>query len=142
MIRLIHKIIAVTVGCLLVLNLASGAAVAAGNCSSRMSASMVDENPMEMGHCDGLLNFGLPPQKCCDECSDIFCDLMNDHLQDAHAVNILPLQKSVYPFLLGAVCVSAEPGTRISRSKPRFQFPSEPSWNLIPLYIENLSLII
>jgi hypothetical protein len=138
MIRLIRKISAITLACLLGLNLAAGAAVVVTPCP----ASMCCSGPMDMVHCDGLLNFAFPMQECCGECNDVFCDLMKNPLQDANAVNSSPFQGSYYPFLLGTVDPIGESNVRIALSEPRYLFPAAPAWSQIPLYIEHLSLII
>ena len=138
MIRLIRKISAITLACLLVLNVAAGAAVVFGHCPSSMDKS----SPMVMDHCDGLLNFAFPMQGCCGECNDIFCDLMKNPLQDANAVNTSPFQGSCYPTFLGTVAPIDATGARIVLSEPRYPFPAALEWSQIPLYIEHLSLII
>ena len=138
MIRLIRKISAITLACLLALNVAAGAAVVVGHCPSPMGSS----SPIDMSHCDGLLNFAFPIQGCCGECNDIFCDLMKNPLQDANAVNTSPFQGSCYPFFPGTVDPIAESGVWIALSEPRYLFSAAPAWSQIPLYIEHLSLII
>ena len=138
MIRLIRKISVITLACLLVLNLAAGAAVVVGHCPSSMGSS----SPMDMDHCDGLPNFAFPIQGCCGECNDIFCDLMKNPLQDANAVNTSPFQGSCFPFFLGTVDPIAESGAWIALFEPRYLFSAAPAWSQIPLYIEHLSLII
>ena len=138
MIRLIRKISAIILACLLGFNLAAGAAVVVAPCPTSMSYS----DPMDMDHCDGLLNFAFPMQGCCGECNDIFCDLMKITLQDANVVNTSPLQGSCYPYLFGTVDPIAESGVRIALSEPRYLFSAVPAWSQVPLYIEHLSLII
>ena len=138
MIRLIRKISAISLACLLGLNLAAGAAVVAEPCPFSMCCC----GPMDMDHCDGLLNFEFSIQGCCGECNDIFCDLMKNPLQDANAVNTSPFQGSCYPFFLRTVDSIAEYGARIALSEPRYLFSAAPAWSQIPLYIEHLSLII
>jgi len=103
---------------------------------------MSSSGPIDMDHCDGLLNFTLPIQGCCGECNDLFCDLMKNPLQDANAVNASPFQGSCYPFLLGTVDPNTESGAWIALSEPRYLFFAALAWSQIPLYIENLSLII
>ena len=137
MIRLIRKISAITLTCLLVLNLTAGAAIVVGPCPSLMGSI-----PMDMDHCDGMLNFAFPTQGCCGGCNDIFCDLMKNPLQDANAVNASPFQGSCYPFILGTVDPIPESGAWIASSAPRYLFCATPAWSQIPLYIENLALII
>ena len=137
MIRLIRKISAITLACLLVLNIAAGAAAVVEYCPSSMSSS-----PMYMDHCDGLLNFAFPIRGCCEECNDIFCDLMKNPLQDANAVNTPPFQGSCYTFFLGMVDPIAESGAGIALFVPSYLFSAALGWSQIPLYIEHLSLII
>ena len=138
MIRLIRKISAITLACLLVLNVAAGAAVVVGHCPFSMGSS----SPMDMDHCDGLLNFAFPMQGCCGECNDIFCDLMKNPLQDANADNTSPFQGSCYPILLETEDPIDESDAQIALSEPRYLFPAALAWSQIPLYIEHLSLII
>ncbi|MDH3723705.1 MAG: hypothetical protein OER74_19575 [Desulfobacteraceae bacterium] len=97
MIRLIRKISTITLACLLVLNLTAGAAVVVEHCPPLLGSS----SPMDIDHCDGMLNFAFPMQGCCGECNDIFCDLIKNPLQDANAVNASPFQGSCYPFFFG-----------------------------------------
>ena len=138
MTRLIRKISAIVLACLLAANVAAGAAVVVGHCPSSMSSS----GPIDMDHCDGLLNFTFPIQGCCGECNDIFCDLMKNPLQDANAVNASPFQGSCYPFFLGTVDPIAESGAGIALFEPSYLFSATLAWSQIPLYIEHLSLII
>ena len=138
MVRISRKILPVVLACLLGLNLATSAAVVAAPCPSQMCCS----GPMDMDHCDGLLNFAFPMQDCCGECHDIFCDLMKNPLQDVNAVNSSPFQGSYAPFLLGIVDSIGEANSRIVVSEPRYLFPTGLAWSQIPLYIEHLSLII
>ena len=138
MIRLIHKISAITLACLLVLNVAAGAAVVVEHCPTLLGSC----SPIDMDHCQGMLNFAFPMQGCCGECRDIFCDLMKNPLQDANVVNTSPFQGSCYPFFLGTVDPIAESGAWIGLSEPRNLFCAALVWSQIPLYIEHLSLII
>ena len=138
MIRLIRKVSTTTIACLLVLNLAAGTANVVEHCPSSMGSS----SPMDMDHCDGMLNFASPMQGCCGECNDIFCDLMKNPLQDANAVNASPFQGSCYPFFLGTVVPFAESGAWVASSAPRYLFYAAPAWSQIPLYLENLALLI
>jgi len=138
MIRLIRKISTITLVCLLVLNLTAGAAVVVEHCPPLLCSS----SPMDIDHCDGMLNFAFPMQGCCGECNDIFCDLIKNPLQDANAVNASPFQGSCYPFFLGTVDPIAESGTWVASSAPRYLFFAALAWSQIPLYIENLALII
>ncbi len=138
MIRLSPKILAITLACLLVSNLATGAATVIGHCE----ASMVNISPMAMDHCDGLLNFTFPLQGCCGDCNDIFCDLMKNPLQDANAANASPIQGSCYPIFLGSVNPIDASDGRIALCEQRFLLSAAPAWSQIPLYIEHLALII
>ena len=138
MIRLIRKISAITIACLLGFNLAAGAVVVVASCPTSMSYS----DPMDMDHCDGLLNFAFPMQGCCGECNDIFCDLMKNPLKDVNAVNSSPFQGGHYPILLGTVDPIGESRAQIALSEPRHLFPAALAWRQTPLYIEHLSLII
>ena len=138
MIRLRRKISIVILACILGLNVAAGAAIVAEPCSS----SIVSSDPMDMGHCDGMLNFAFPTQGCCGQCNDIFCDLMKNPLQDANAVNSSPFQVSHYHFLPGSVYPIDASGTGTALSATRYLFSAGPPWSQVPLYIEHLSLII
>jgi hypothetical protein len=103
---------------------------------------LCSSSPMDIDHCDGMLNFAFPMQGCCGDCNDIFCDLIKNPLQDANAVNASPFQGSCYPFFLGNVDPIAESGTWVAWSAPRYLFFAALAWSQIPLYIENLALII
>ena len=138
MIRLNRKIIHIVLACLLGLNLATSGAIAAASCPSQMCCS----GPMDMNHCDGLLNFAFPMHECCGECHDIFCDLMKNPLQDVNAVNSSPFQGSYAPFLLGIIDSLGVANSRIISFEPKYQFPTTLAWGQIPLYIEHLTLII
>ena len=138
MIRLSPKILAITLACLLVFNLATGAASVIGHCE----ASMVNISPMAMDHCDGLLNFTFPLQGCCGDCNDIFCDLMKNPLQDANAANPSPIQGSCYPIILGSLDPIDVSDGQIALCEQRFLLSAAPAWSQIPLYIEHLALII
>jgi hypothetical protein len=138
MTRLIRKISAIVLACLLAANVAAGAAVVVGHCPS----SMDNSSPIDMDHCDGLFNFAFPIQECCEECNDIFCDLIKNPLQDANAVNTSPFQGNCYPFSLGTVDPIAESGGGIAMLEPSYLFSATLAWSQIPLYIEHLSLII
>jgi len=138
MMRLIHKISAIVLACLLGLNLAAGGAVAAEPCLPSLCPSGL----MDMGHHNGMFNFALPMQACGENCTDIFCDLMKDPLQDANAVNSSAYQGHHYPVILATVDAVGQSGNRapVSESRHRLivSWPSSP----IPLYLEHLSLII
>lgn len=138
MIRLIRKISAITLACLLGLNLAAGAAVVAEPCPSSMCCC----DPRDMDHCDGLLNFAFSMQECCGECNDIFCDLTKNPLQDINTVNSSPSQASCYPFLLGTAVPIGESCVQISLSASRYLLPAALVSSQVPLYLEHLCLII
>ena len=135
---LIRKISAITLVCLLGFNLAAYAAVAVPPCPSSICGS----GPMDMDHCDGLLNFGAPMQGCCGECGDIFCDLMKTASQDASAVNSSPFQGSQYPLLLGTVDFMGDSSHQLALSEPWYLSAASMAWSQIPLYLQNLALII
>jgi hypothetical protein len=138
MIRLSPKILAITLACLLVSNLATGAATVIGHCE----ASMVNISPMAMDHCDGLLDFTLPLQGCCGDCNDIFCDLMKNLLQNVNVANASPIQGSWYPIFLVSVNPIDTFDGRLALCERRFMLSAAPAWSQIPLYIEHLALII
>ena len=120
---------------LLGMNFAAGTAIAVTPCPPRIccGGSM---------HHNAVLTFALPVQKCCDECKDLLCGLLNDPLQDAKPVQPTPeigYSDTSYP-------LNAQPAG-ISRGH---LLPSK-SWQLlafemvsnpVPLYIEHLALII
>ncbi len=136
--RYIRKISVISLACLLMLNVATGAAVSAGHCQLSMDAG----SPMDMDHCDGLLKFAFPAQGCCGNCFDIFCDLMKNPLQDANTANTLTFQTSFYPSFLGTINAVAESDDHIALSEQLYLLRTPLEWRQIPLYIENLSLII
>ncbi len=137
MIHLIRKISVIILACLLVLNVTAGAAAVAEHCSSPMVSS-----PMDIHHCDGLLNFVFPTIKCCEHCNDIFCDLMKDPLQDANALTSSTFQSSSFPIFTETVHPSAESGDWTVMFEPRYLFTQTLTWSQTPLYIEHLALII
>ena len=138
MIRLIHKISAILLACLLGLNLAAGGAVAAEPCPP----SLCPGGLMDMGHHNGMINFALPMQGCGEDCNDIFCDLMKDPLQDVSAVNLSPFQGHYYPVILTNLAPLGLSGVRASAFESRH--PLFDSWasSQIPLYLQHLALII
>ena len=138
MIRLNRKILALVLACILGLNLAVSTAVGAASCPPQNCGS----GPMDMDHCNGLLNFVFPTHECCGECHDIFCDLMKNPLQDLNAVNSSSFQVSYGPFVLGVVDSIGLANSRMALFEPRYQFPSAIACSQIPLYIEHLCLII
>ncbi len=138
MMRLIHKISAIVLACLLGLNLAAGGAVAAEPCLPSLCPSGL----MDMGHHNGMFNFALPMQACGENCTDIFCDLMKDPLQDANAVNSSAYQGHHYPVILATVDAVGQSGNRAPVSESRHRLIVSWSSSPIPLYLEHLSLII
>ena len=138
MISLSPKILAITIACLLVFNLTTGAASVIEHCE----ALMVKISPMAMDHCDGLLNFTFPLQGYCGDCNDIFCDLIRNPLQDANAANPTPIQGSCHPIFLGSVNPIDVSDGRIALCDQRFWLFAALAWSQIPLYIEHLALII
>jgi len=136
--RLIPKILAIVLACLLVLNLSTAAVAMIGHCET----SMVGINHMEMDHCDGLLNFAFPLQGCCGDCNDIFCDLMNNSLPDANVANASPINGSFYPiFLESMIPIDASDG-QIASCEHWVTLFSAVARSQTPLYIEHLVLII
>ena len=88
-----------------------------------------------------MINFALPAQKCCDECTDLLCGLL-DPLQDVNTVQ--PSQEMGYYHAfqtanIQTVDMSCKP---ILEPKPWhlifFKSDSKP----VPLYLEHLTLII
>jgi hypothetical protein len=136
--RLIRKISTVILACLLGFNLAAYAAVVTLPCQSSICANGL----MDMGHCDGLLDFGFPMQGCCDECGDIFCDLLKNSLQDINAVNSSSFQGNYDPFLLESTDVPGESSLQIALSEPGYLFTASVEGSQLPLYIQHLALII
>ena len=136
--RLIRKISTVILACLLGFNLAAHAAVVVPPCQS----SICGNGPMDMDHCDGLLDFGSPIQGCCGECGDIFCDLLKNSLQDVNAVNSSPFQGNYDPFLLETADGFGESSLQIALSEPGYLFTASMAGSQLPLYIQHLALII
>ena len=136
--RLFRKNPIIIVACLLALNFTAGNSVEAAPCLAHLSCA----GPMDMGHHNGLINFAIPMQGCCDGCDDIFCGLLKDPLKDVSAVNSSPAQGPYYPVILGSVISIDETRPSATVSGPR-QLLSE-FWTMsqIPLYLENLALII
>ena len=136
--RFIQKIPVITLACLLALNLAAGAAVDAAPCPAHLCGSGL----MDMGHHNGMINFALPMQGCCEDCDDTFCDLMKDPLQDLNAVNSSPYHGSYYPVIPGTLDAVEQSGLRASVSDSRHWLIDSWSSSQIPLYLEHLALII
>lgn len=97
---------------------------------------------MDLGHHNGMINFALPLQGCGEDCNDIFCDLMKDPLQDVNAVNSSPFQGHYSPVVLGTVNAFGQSGLRASVSEFRNPLIDSGASSQIPLYLENLALII
>ena len=138
MIRLIRKISTITLICLLALNLAAGTAIVASPCPISICCC----GPMDMNHCDGLLNFAHPMQGCSGECDDIFCDLTKYPAQDLNAVNISLPQGASYPCLSGTVDPIGGSNVEVALFEPRSLLPAALVLSPVPLYLEHLSLII
>jgi hypothetical protein len=97
---------------------------------------------MHMGHWNGMINFMTPMQKCCDQCNNLFCGSINDPLQDVNPVNPSPEQGTYSSFHPDSLNVSDLSFVQVVKSKPADPAPIEWASNLIPLYIEHLSLLI
>jgi hypothetical protein len=136
--RLIQKIAVITLTCLLALNIAASATVDAAPCPPHLCCGGL----MDLGHHNGMINFALPLQGCGEDCNDIYCDLMKDPLQDVNAVNSSPFQGHHSPVVLGTVNASGQSGLRASVSESRNPLIDSGSSSQIPLYLENLALII
>jgi hypothetical protein len=136
--RLIQKIPVIILACLLALNFAAGAAVDAAPCPPHLCGSGL----MDMGHHNGMINFALPTQGCCEDCKDTFCDLMKDPLQNVNAVNSSPYQGPYYPVILGTLDTVEQSGLRASVSDSQHWLIDSWSSSQIPLYLEHLALII
>lgn len=136
--RLIPKILAIALACLLVLNLSTAAVAMIGHCET----SMVDINPMVMDHCDGLLNFAFPLQGCCDDCNDILCDLMKNPLKEANVANASPINGNFFPILLGSVIPIDTFDSQLASYVNWVSLFSTQARSQTPLYIEHLVLII
>ena len=136
--RLIPKILAFGLACLLVVNLSTAAVAMIGHCET----SMAGINPMAMNHCDGLINFAFPSQDCCGDCDDIFCDLIKNSWLDTNVINASPIHASCYPIFLGSVSPIDASDSQIALSEQWVTLFDAPPWRQIPLYIEHLALII
>ena len=97
---------------------------------------------MDMGHHNGMINFALPMQGCCEDCNDTFCDLMKDPLKDVNAVSSSYFQGTHNPVFLGAMDFAGQSGVLASVSETRHPLIDFRVSSQIPLYLENLSLII
>jgi hypothetical protein len=136
--RFIQKIAVILFACLMVLNLAAGDTVVAAPCPTHLCC----DGPMDMGHHNGMINFAFPMQGCCEDCNDPFCDLLKDPLQDVNAANYSPFQGHYNPVILGSADSIGQSGLRDSVSVTRHPLIDFRASSQIPLYLENLSLII
>ena len=136
--QIIQKTAIVVFACLLALNSAASAAVDAAPCPPHICCSAT----MDLGHHNGMLNFAVPTQGCCDDCNDGFCDLMADPLQEVNAVNSSPFQGPQPQFILGTVGTVGQLSLRASASESRHPLLELRASGQIPLYLENLALII
>lgn len=133
--RLVPKIALIVTAFLLGMNFVAGTAIAVAPCPPSICCGG------SMHHADPL-NFALPVQKCCDECKDLLCGLLNDPLQDVKPVQPSPeIGYSDTAYVLNAqpAGISREHLFPSKRWQPlAFEVLSNP----VPLYIEHLSLII
>lgn len=136
--RSIQKIAVVLLAGLLALNLATGATIDAAPCPPHLCCG----GPMDMGHHNGMINFALPMQACCEDCNDIFCDLMRDPLQGVNVVHSSPFQGHKSPVILGTLTTIGQSRLLVSVSESRPSLLGLWVSGQVPLYIENLSLII
>ena len=134
------KIALMVSACLLVMNFAAGAAIAIEPCPPSICCAVPIH--MDMESCNNMLNFAHPIQKCCDECNDLFCGLLNDPLKDVKTV--YPAPEMGYYQTFHAVSVQSVDFAceQILEPKPWYLISFEATSNLVPLYIEHLSLII
>ena len=124
--------------CLLGMNFVTGAAIAITPCPP----STCCRSPMHMDACNDTINFALPIQKCCNDCDNVFCGLLNDPLQDLKTVQPTPELGYSQPFYAANVQSIGISYFYILGSNPSHFVSFETVFNQIPLYIENLSLII
>ena len=131
-----RKMPIIVLACLLALNPA--AAVDADACPPHLCCGA----SMDLGHHNGMLNFDVPMQGCCEDCNDGFCDLMADPLQEVNAVNTSPSQGPQAPLILGTVSAFGHSSLQASGSEPHYPLLELRASGQIPLYLENLALII
>ena len=136
--RLLQKVAIIILACLLALNISASATVDAAPCPPHLCCGGL----MELGHHNGMINFALPMQGCGENCSDILCNLMKDPLQDVNAVNSPPFQGPYSPIILGTISSFGPSGPRAFASESRNPLIDSGSSSQIPLYLENLALII
>ena len=123
---------------LLGMNFVTGAAMAVTPCPP----SICCRGPMHMDAGSDMINFALPTQKCCDDCDNIFCGLLNDPLQDVKTVQPAPelgYSQTLYAANGQALGISYHCILDFNSSHA---IAFEMVFNQIPLYIEHLSLII
>jgi hypothetical protein len=133
--RFAPKIALITAVCLLGMNFAAGTAIAVAPCPPSIccGGSM---------HHNAVLTFALPVQKCCDQCKDLLCGLSNDPLQDAKPVQPAPeIGYSDTSYALNPQPDGISRG-HLLPSKSLRLLAFEVLSNPVPLYIENLALII
>jgi len=129
------KIALIVSAFLLVMNFVAGTAIAVAPCPPEICCGS------SMHHGD-MLNFALPAKTCCDDCSDLFCGLLNDPLQDVKPVEpVLELGYSDSSYAVFAQPADIFRGY-VLPSKPLPLFTFEGISNPVPLYIEHLALII
>ena len=129
------KIALIVSALLLVMNFMAGTAIAVTPCPPEICCGS------SMHHGD-MLNFALPVQKCCDDCNDLLCGLLNDPLRD-----VTPVQPSPeIGYSDSSYVVFAQPagisGGFVLPSKPWQLLAFKVLSNPVPLYITHLSLII
>ncbi len=136
--RFIQTIAFIFLAGLLALNPAAGAAVDAAPCPPHLCCGAA----MDQGHHNGMLNFAVPSQGCCDNCNDGFCDLLDDPLQEVNAVHSSPFQGPHASLILGAVSAFGQSSLRASASDIQHPLLELRTSGQIPRYLENLALII
>ena len=134
--RFNHKIPVIVLACLLALNPA--VAVDADACPPHLCCGA----SMDLGHHNGMLNFAVPMQGCCKDCNDGFCDLMADPLQEVNAVHSSPFKGPQAPLILGTVSAFGHSSLQIFGSESQHPLLELRASGQIPLYLENLALII
>lgn len=135
---IIQKTAIIVLACLLAVNTAAGAAVDAAPCPPHLCCGAA----VDRGHHNGMLNFAVPTQGCCDDCNDGFCDLMADPLQEVNAVHSSPFQGPHTPPILGSVSTVGQLSLRATASVSPYPLLELRASGQIPLYLENLALII
>ena len=132
--RLRPKIALIISACLLGMNYVATAAIAVAPCPPSICCGA----PM---HQADMLNFALPVQKCCDECKDLLCGLLNNPLQDVKPIKPLPdIGYSNTSYALQAQPAAISSGHQLPfrlRQLAAFEVLSSP----VPFYIKHLALI-